>query len=580
LVYTYMENRPEKFSEFIKVVDKAGLKGMLSAYGQYTCLSPTNEAMHKFYQSQGNNFTIDSLKQKNIEYLAKTHIVENKHFIYELQDGILPNTNMNDRSIEIYFTIDSIHKTEKILLNDSSQIISKNNEVYNGIVHAIDRVIEPDIRLLPELMLENTDISIFTEALLLTGMDDSLRLVRDDTYKPSNSKINHTLINYLDPRYPLRRKYGYTALVECNELLKAHGINTLDDLKNKANELYPSGKGYENDYKNRKNSLNQYISYHLVEKAIYLNTFFYRSNAIQGYTPDEFIETMLPNRIIRASRKYNRIVFNPDTEHSVLLQETGSQTSINGVYHLLENMLVYNNNVESMLKNTRIRFDIASILPEMENNGLRAEKWINNSYLRVFDPDYFKYLNISRDTEFAYFLEHEIRCNFQGDEFAVYGFYDINLRLLPVPPGTYELRFGYFAGPFSLAQTYVDNVPIGIPVNLGLSGNWPEVGWLLDSETEDNGIKNDEILHNKGYMKAPNTFYALSLHGTPLNARDNSMVLRKVVGTFSFPNHQPHYLRFRSATTSPENSLNIDYIELVPKSIYNPQGEGNYESRD
>ncbi len=40
MVYSYLQKRPETYSEFIKVVNKAGLKGMLSAYGTYSCLAP------------------------------------------------------------------------------------------------------------------------------------------------------------------------------------------------------------------------------------------------------------------------------------------------------------------------------------------------------------------------------------------------------------------------------------------------------------------------------------------------------------------------------------------------------------
>src|SRR5665647_1188437 len=38
LVYSYLKkDTTDSYSEFVKYVDKAGLKGMLSAYGEYTC---------------------------------------------------------------------------------------------------------------------------------------------------------------------------------------------------------------------------------------------------------------------------------------------------------------------------------------------------------------------------------------------------------------------------------------------------------------------------------------------------------------------------------------------------------------
>ena len=61
MIYSYLEKKPETYSEFVALIDKAGLKGMLSAYGTYTCLAPTNEAFKKYYSTFGPKFNIDSL---------------------------------------------------------------------------------------------------------------------------------------------------------------------------------------------------------------------------------------------------------------------------------------------------------------------------------------------------------------------------------------------------------------------------------------------------------------------------------------------------------------------------------------
>lgn len=578
MIYSFLNKKPELYSEYVAIIDKAGLSGMLSAYGSYTCLAPTNEAFEAYYKSFGPNFNIDSLSAEQIDYLAKTHIVDNIYITDDLQDGVLPNPNMNKRYISIKFTSDSVTNTFKIVLNDSSQIISRDNKVYNGVVQAINRVLRPSEAQLPELIKNNPELSIFAEALKLTGLNDSLLKIKDTSYKPT--KVFKDEYNSYEIVNPAERKYGYTALVETDQLLSEHGINNLNDLIAKAKEFYPSGANIA-DYTNRENSLNIYMAYHLVNKAIYLNKFFYATDAIKGYTPEEFIETMYPNRIIRASKINNRITLNYKSSNVVRVEETGGATTVNGVYHKLDNLLVYSPSVEEMLQNTRIRFDIVALFPEFANNNLRASRGFmktnNSSGDRFgFEDGYIEYISMSKDTRLIYLASKEGQwANFQSDELMGLGSYDITMRLLPVPPGTYELRFGYSANSNrSVTQIYVDNKPIGIPLDLRTSASDAKIGWLLDSSTEDAGVENDKMMRNRGYMKGPNTYY----YGQTI-VRNYSGVLRRIIGTFTFTEYSAHTLRFKSVIENPQSQCMMDYFEYVPKSVFSP-ADGTPEVRE
>ena len=46
----YITNNPDRFSEFSHLLDTTGVKGLLNAYGEYTCFAPDNDAMFAFYQ--------------------------------------------------------------------------------------------------------------------------------------------------------------------------------------------------------------------------------------------------------------------------------------------------------------------------------------------------------------------------------------------------------------------------------------------------------------------------------------------------------------------------------------------------
>jgi hypothetical protein len=345
--------------------------------------------------------------------------------------------------------------------------------------------------------------------------------------------------------------------------------------------LYPCDPVYDNDFTNRNNSLNQYIAYHLINKAIYYNKFFYTRNALKGFTPDEFLETMLPNRIIKASLINQEVTLNNNSDYAVIVPVNKSNTTINGVYHAINKMLVYNNSVEQMLQNTRIRFDVVSLFPEMVNNNIRASEGFMKENNKTgdrfgFESGYLTGIKASKDTRLIYMsAKTDQWYAFQADEFHGLGAYDITIRLLPVPPGTYELRFGYSAwAGRSVTQVYIDNKPVGIPLDLKITAAMPQVGSILDAQTTDNGYENDKMIRNRGYMKGPST---CATAGVIL--RDKIDVLRRIIGTFTFTDYSAHTIRYKSVDGLVNKQCEMDYFEYVPKSIYSP-ATGEPEGRD
>ena len=52
-IYSYLVNDPGRFSEFAKLVNKAGYSSFLNAYGSYTAFAPTNDGVKKFLADVG-----------------------------------------------------------------------------------------------------------------------------------------------------------------------------------------------------------------------------------------------------------------------------------------------------------------------------------------------------------------------------------------------------------------------------------------------------------------------------------------------------------------------------------------------
>ena len=51
-VADFMLNRSEKYSHMITLLERAGLFGLLSTYGQYTLILPDNAAIERFVAEQ------------------------------------------------------------------------------------------------------------------------------------------------------------------------------------------------------------------------------------------------------------------------------------------------------------------------------------------------------------------------------------------------------------------------------------------------------------------------------------------------------------------------------------------------
>jgi hypothetical protein len=96
----------------------------------------------------------------------------------------------------------------------------------------------------------------------------------------------------------------------------------------------------------------------------------------------------------------------------------------------------------------------------------------------------------------------------------------------------------------------VKYIPCGIPIDLTDNANGtvlsPKIGWFDDAECADDDeiIKRDKAMHNRGYMKGPNT----QAEGASKNniARKQSNHLRRIVATQTLEPGKNYYLCFRS----------------------------------
>lgn len=572
----FLQERPEQFSEFTRLLDTTKVMGLLNGYGEYTCFAPTNEAMLAFYQTRGKSslkeFPLDSLKKIAYDHIIKGETILKEDFL----EGRLPNLTMSDRFISVSFATEN--EGQAIYVNKTSKIIERDDTVSNGVLHIINEVINPTELNLVEAIASDNKFSLFFEALKQTGLTEKLAATVDESYDPDDysSLVASPYVQgsgSID-ELPESRKYGFTALLESDSTLAANGITDLASMASYAariyNVVYPEDASV-NDVKNPRNSLNRFIAYHLINKQLSFSKLisdYDTKHMLKTHDMYEYIETMCPNTLLevkieRSSGEVNLINKSTKTGNAVRIVTTNyDNDAINGVYHEIDKILVYDLSVASELASKRLRMDAASFFPEFTNNNMRGNGKVQSW---VFPKGYIEGLTSSKETRFCYLNSFGGYLDYQGDEVYLNGMYDFSLVTPPIPAGTYEVRFGYQPTPGrGAAQLYWDSIPCGIPLDLRIQANDPLVGFVVPgSDPEDlSGYENDKMLRNRGYMKGPATFldHINVWYGNKI-ARNSSQYLRRILGIYTFDKAQKHVFTVKAVR---EGQFMFDFLEFVP----------------
>ncbi len=578
----YLTKYPLEYSEFSRLLDTTGVKGLLNAYGSYTCFAPDNAAMKKFYSLKGkkglSDFTLDTLKLIAYDHIINGSVVMSASFV----DGRQGNLSMSDR----YFNIG--RRNDSILVNKTSAVTEKDIVVHNGVIHKIAEVLNPTRSGIVEVISKDPAFTLFYDALIRTGLADSLLKDRDKSYDAALYKdlvkVTKDQGQWYYQEVPAYRKYGYTVLMESNATMNANGITDFESLKSYAASIYdlvyPEDKGIT-DISNRKNSLNRFIAYHLIDKQLSYSKF------IDAYDTDhmlktidmyEYIEPMCPNTLIEIKKErvaplsfhINKL---SDTGLSIKINKANSdKDAINGVYHEIDGMLVYSTAVDNELSSKRLRFDAASFFSELTNNNMRGrgtfQITVPNLHFQI-PRHYLSRVTASEQTTMGYLCAYAKFQDYEGDEIFLSAssgnLYDFTIITPPVPAGTYEVRFGYLTnGKRGVAQLYFDNIPAGVPLNLNNSATNVAIGYEAPKTVPEDleGFQNDKMMRNRGYMKGPACF-KVPVPGWTLgeNARYSKDVLRKILGTYQFKTAGNHKLTVKGLSGG---EFMFDYLEFVP----------------
>ena len=612
-----LADNPERYSLYVELLqrtkpmlkdaeDVSDYFSMLATYGTYTVFVPDNNAMME-YLAAGGYSSVQDIPAKTCDTIVRNHIIDKgAYFTTDYSDGALPAMNMDDRYVII--TSDSdVNNNNALLLyvNKHSLIIQKDDSVTNGVVHTINHVMKASNQYLPDLMEEDSTISIFCQALKLTNMSDSLTKYIDYTYSvgvdsvtkgvPGKRFGGKDMVAY----YKEKRFFKYTAFVETNDVLKKRGITNLEGLIAHAKKVYdktfPGDAGlYDGDYTNRKNPLNRWVSYHLMNRLGNYDAWApYGEIYTQCCRPDvadaeDFWQTMLNEGMIRFCRAAGELYANRKGLKNVVSQglkgvrvltdsESGNsvQVALNGRYFYIEDLLEYSTDVRDKVLNCRMRIDATTLSADFMNQGSRGNLGWEENYLFAHKRGYIEGWKISPETFVGVHCDNVWWSSYLGNAVAVKGQYDVQIKLPNPPPGLYEIRLAYVAGEErGVVQVYLNNEPCGIPVDLRL-GRWnlPIDFNDYDLNDEEDSRALDKTLRNLGYMLGPDSYGKPGAVSFRVDAPEHQ---RRILTTAKFTEGEEYWLRFRQVLEG-DAEWSFDYIELCPKSVYaSAQGENRH----
>lgn len=321
----YMEKSQNQLTDFLKIIDISDYRGMLHAYGSYTCIAPTNNAIQQYMVSM--NKTIEQLSQEEANELVAYHVINDTITSARFVDGRMPTQNI----LKYYLTTESKYDESGNLyveVNRQARLISKDVILGNGILHVVDAMLEkPKLTLkqqLDNLPLERYSLirDLFAET---TRFDDIL-----------DAKIEGDTC--------------YTVYIQDNETFNEVGIYNKEDLLNRLRKNFAGIKD--------ETLLENFLGYHIGVGRQYVVDLMQASS----------ITTLTENEMINCKMQKDKILLNEYkvgslNEEGILLDresEYSDLSAANGVFQEVKGMLEI-----KKLSAYRVYFDVAE-QPELK----------------------------------------------------------------------------------------------------------------------------------------------------------------------------------------------------------------------
>ncbi|WP_222707233.1 fasciclin domain-containing protein [Pontibacter qinzhouensis] len=496
----YFDENPDQFSSLTAILHKTGNAGYLQTYGSYTFFAPTNEAVATYLQEKGVS-TIDQLELDELKQLVRFHMIDDTISSSSFTDGKLPRVTMLGQYI---ITGDElINGVARIRVNRQANVIQANIRTGNGIIHTVDRMLQPASQTLAQMLESKSEYSIFTAALKETGLYNALNQL------------------YLNGGNTERA--WYTVLAQTDAVFHSHNITSYEELK-----AQYSTTGNPAD---PTDGLYLYMSYRILKDPKYL--------ADLVSSPSH--ETLAPQEVITSRLKGVQVLINEDIFNGVLEpgvpveRKASDNTATNGVLHTVTSDFEIKKR-----EPVRVFFDLADqpeirILPQFRRPGSGS---VSFPALTSFKEIYVEGAGSSSIT-------YNSGSSTSADGYAYHDFLSVRMsanvaRLVEfttpaIVKGRYRVWIGFRRIIAAPVQVYFNNEVLPRTIDMQ---QWYPGG--IERETLAQGAK--LYIHDR-----PGASYA------------------RLAGTIEVETTGRHKIKFVGLTNGPTGVHQIDMIQFIPE---------------
>ena len=282
--------------------------------------------------------------------------------------------------------------------------------------------------------------------------------------------------------------------------------------------------------------------------------------------------------------------------------EVQDNNAANGIYFYVDDILTYDDKTKDDVFTTRIRMDFSTIFPEIMTNNIRMNgpniTGSNKGVNYRFPQGYLSGVKFNTDdTRLIYWYARSGYYSMNGDEMDAQDLFDITFDLPPVPySGMWQIRLGFApmnttndaANYRGQVQIYFDDKAQGLPLDFsktlaevyGISASdWGNIKYEELRQDDEKRQEDFKILKNKGYYRGPHSVFNSSngeISGKYNTFSQMRNTARKVLCTVDIKAGERHTLRIKNVSqglTAKTKEAMLDYLELVPKKIYDITGE-------
>jgi uncharacterized surface protein with fasciclin (FAS1) repeats len=410
VITQYVESN-EQFSEFSKILESTGLNSLLAVRGPFTLFLPSDEVMKAYYTEKGVNSYTD-FSAEVLKTLALNHIIGSQIGTGDIGLGAIREVN----AIGDYIV--SEFQGADIILNKNSKIIKRDIIASNGVIHHVDKVLDPVTKSVYQVLESNPSYSIFTEGLKRTNLKDTLQT-----------------ISFMYGKKPARTRF--TILAVADSTFNRFGITSIDDLIAKYTNA-PDSITYIN------NGFYRYMEYHCLSNTYYLSDLILNTNLYPNLSYDNNVSVTVNddykiNLILKKNGK--------DSIYTHFVIDQSNNPGKNGTVHTVAGLLPVTQPTPSVL-----------VWETTDHFDLKQGDYFGKYYMRWFDgKNTFKNIKWEGDYMLYYYKNHDTGKVLNADCLSMSGWWWCEVTTPKIMKGKYKITSNLWSGQINY-NVYVDGV--------------------------------------------------------------------------------------------------------------------------